>query len=158
MKCYRVSNRKFNIGDFFPLSNWGRFVQKSGNKAGVYYEKCMEEFRTEISPESVTRLKCLFAFKKIEDADSYASFNKGKNCHIYELEAKTGNYSIHNYDITSFMLKFIKNNDIDAIQSFHHLMRMYWLEFDDDIQYGYNIRYVPELLINKSPLVTKVIC
>ncbi len=155
MKCYRVSKRKFAVGDLFPLSNWSLYVQKNGNPAANHYEQKLEDLRIETNPLAQKRDVCLFAFEKLEDAEGFA-LKKEENHYIYELETKVGHFSIHNYNITSYMLKYISNNDISGIDSHHHLMRLYWLERDEDTYYGREIGDTPELIINTPPVVTNV--
>jgi hypothetical protein len=77
------------------------------------------------------------------------------NHQIYELEPNS--FSIHNYEITSFLMKFIKTNEIRMIERNYTLMRMYWLDLDEDLYYGINISVVTELIIDQPALITKVI-
>ncbi|MDC0257934.1 hypothetical protein OAK35_04235 [Crocinitomicaceae bacterium] len=143
------------MNDYFPQGNWKRYVEQNGNSTANHYESKLEEFRLEVSPESKSRETGLFAFQNLNDAESYGRFNRDADHHIYELETKS--FSIHNYEITSFLMKFIKTNDIKMIERNYTLMRMYWLDLDEDLYYGTNISVVPELIIDQPALITKVI-
>ena len=148
----------YNIGDTLITGTWINWIHNKAAPIAIAFEYYLEHLRVKHSPDSVSRLDCVFAFDNDEVSTGYAYANPTKKVYVLEVPDNV-KISRHNYEIISHMSSLFANNYFGLILEEEELLISYW-KGDDKTDYvtslGKKLDYYDEILIHSGVRVIEI--